>query len=297
MSTRIVELFGYSPDDESQAAYSARNTSLCPYINKNCQKTLSDRTVSGVCTLKPSSGPEVICCPNRLYADSYKILGDVASIAFGQGSVLVRGAEARTKSVGLNQFRVAVFGKHWGGELRLPNRSKSGGYFVDWILAKIDASGEIESFVAVEVQSIDTTGNYRTEREAHMARKQFEGTSTAGFNWENVNKRILPQLIYKGHVLRREQLCSKGMFFVCPTAVYQKIKNRLGDELLRYNLQSGSLTFLWYEARGGSTNGNVRELVQQGVFTTTVEQVAHAFTSPTNLPDQNVYEKAIRAAI
>ena len=43
--------------------------------------------------------------------------------------------------------------------------------------------------------------------------------SNAGMNWENVNKRILPQLIYKGHVLRREELCRKGLFFVCPKHV------------------------------------------------------------------------------
>ncbi len=49
-----------------------------------------------------------------------------------------------------------------------------------------------------------------------MAGKPFTGYSKAGVNWENVSKRILPQLIYKGYVLRRERLCSKGLFFVCP---------------------------------------------------------------------------------
>lgn len=32
-------------------------------------------------------------------------------------------------------------------------------------------------------------------------------------------------------------------------------------------------------------------------FTTTVDQVALAFTSPMNLPDQDVYEKAITKAV
>ncbi len=93
---------------------------------------------------------------------------------------------------------------------------------MDWILALLSPEGTLQEFVAVEVQAIDTTGNYRAERDAHMNGQAFTGYSEAGVNWENVSKRILPQLIYKGHVLRRERLCKKGLFFVCPTPVYQK---------------------------------------------------------------------------
>ena len=78
-------------------------------------------------------------------------------------------------------------------------------------------AGKLLGFVAIEVQSIDTTGNYQAEREAYLGdRIVCREDSTAGLNWENVNKRILPQIIYKGHVLRREPLCQKGLFFICP---------------------------------------------------------------------------------
>ena len=96
-----------------------------------------------------------------------------------------------------------------GKELRLPTRGKSGGYFVDWVLAHVSAQGELLSFVAVEVQSIDTTGNYRKERETYLREEAFAGKSTAGLNWENVNKRIPPQIIYKGHVLRARSRCAR----------------------------------------------------------------------------------------
>jgi len=43
--------------------------------------------------------------------------------------------------------------------------------------------------------------------------------------------------------------------------------------------------------------GNLRGLRCGGIFTTTVDQVALAFTSPSNLPPQNVYEQAIREAL
>lgn len=297
MASNIIEFFGYSPTDLTDEAVRVRGELLCPFIEEPCTKTLSSGARSGACTIKPKKSGPVICCPNRLYAEEYKILKDVAKVAFGENIVLAAGHSARGVAA-KNQFStVAVFGKRWGGELRLPNRGKSGGYFVDWILAKLTPQGDIESFVAVEVQSIDTTGNYKAEREAYLAGAPFVGSSSAGFNWENVNKRILPQLIYKGHVLRRERLCSKGLFFVCPTQVYDKIKERLGSKLLEYQPQSGALSFMWYEPGAEVAPGQMRSLDLKGSFITTVDQVALAFTSPSNLPPSNVYENAINKAL
>ena len=55
-------------------------------------------------------------------------------------------------------------------ELRLPQKRGSGGYYIDWILALIGDDGNLREFVAVEVQAIDTTGNYRAEKGCLYAR-------------------------------------------------------------------------------------------------------------------------------
>lgn len=115
--------------------------------------------ISGVCTLKPKNGEPVICCPMRLYANNYNILNAVSRIAFG-GSYPLIAANNIKKHKG---EYIAVFGN--GKELRLPNRGRSGSYFVDWVLARVNSSGSLVDFAAIEVQSIDTTGNYRAERE------------------------------------------------------------------------------------------------------------------------------------
>ncbi len=146
-------------------------------------------------------------------------------------------------------------------------------------------------------QSIDTTGNYRDERVTYLREQIFAGASTAGFNWEKVNKRILPQIIYKGHVLRQEPLCQKGLFFVCPGPVYAKIGERLGGGLRPYPIQPGSLKFMWYDVGPVVPEGQRRQLKKGGSFTTTIDQVALAFTSPSNLPPPQVYENAIRATL
>lgn len=298
MATRIVEFFGYAPNDSSPAAQAARANLQCPFLGARCEKKLSDGLASGACTLQPTNGGPVICCPYRLYAGSHQILKDVAASAFGPDCDLFPGHRAKAQPHISGHHRIAVFGKRWGGELRLPNRGTSGGYFVDWILARLGPTGDLADFVAIEVQSIDTTGNYRAERLAHLAGTHFTGSSTAGFNWENVNKRILPQIIYKGHVLRRERLCTRGLFFVCPLPVYNKIRERLGGNIMEYPPQAGALSFMWYDVDTTvQPAGTIRPLIQRGRFTTTVDQVALAFTSPSNLPDANVYEQAIRAEL
>ena len=297
MASNIIEFFGYSPTDNSAAAKKARTKKQCPFLNSTCQKTLSDGSISGACTLKPKTSKPVICCTIRLYADNYKILSDVAHAAFNRDVILLSGHKAQIEKAPPGKCKVAVFGKGWGKELRLPNRGKSGGYFVDWVLARLNDSDELAEFIAVEVQSIDTTGNYQKERLAYLKGAKFPGSSTAGFNWENVNKRILPQIIYKGHVLRRERMCKSGLFFVCPTPVYDKIRERLGGKLYEYTFQPGALTLMWYDVGPEVLSGHIRTLEQGGKFTTTVDQVALAFTSPSNLPDENVYEAAIRAEL
>lgn len=297
MASRIIEFFGYAPGDRSPIARQAVERRECPFLKATCQKTLSDGSPSGACTLQPKRGGAVICCPYRLYAEEYKALADVAKAAFGEGCDLHPGHNAAHAPTVEGRHRVAVFGKRWGKELRLPNRGRSGGYFVDWVLARLDDSSRLSEFVAVEVQSIDTTGNYQEERKTYIKGEVFEEWSTAGFNWENVNKRILPQIIYKGHVLRRERLCKSGLFFICPSPVYKKIRERLGGNLLDYMLQSGALTLMWYDVGPPVPEGQIRQLNLQGRFTTTVDQVALAFTSPSNLPDANVYEAAIRAEL
>lgn len=224
------------------------------------------------------------------------MLSDIAHTAFGPDLRLV---PARQAHEGVRDSKdVIVFGKRWGKELKLPTRGRSGSYFVDWVLVRFGHQGELAEFVAVEVQSMDTTGNYREERDAYMRESSYGKHSKAGINWENVSKRILPQLIYKGNVLRRERLCTKGLFFVCPTPVYERVADRLGHNMMEYpNLQPGSLTFRWYDISNEPVDGQFRSLQPSGQFSTTVDQVALAFTAPVNLPAPNVYETAILAEL
>jgi hypothetical protein len=295
MALSIIEFFGYDAADVSREAADARAGRRCPFIQSSCTKMFRDGQLSGVCTIKPSTSEPVICCPNRLYADEYAVLRDVANSAFGRELRLVSATQLLQRQQ--VESCVVVFGKRWGKELRLPTRGRRGSYSVDWVLALIDAEGQLEQFVAVEIQSIDTTGTYRPEWNARMNGEVDPSPSKAGLNWENVSKRILPQLIYliyKGHVLRLEPLCRKGLFFVCPRQVFERINERLGGALRPYPVSAGALTFRWYDLGQEPAMGSHRTLAFGGEFTTTVDQVVNAFSSPTNLPPAQSYEQAIR---
>lgn len=300
MAGKIWEFFGYRADDLSAAAVAAATDKRCPFLDGVCEKRLSDGAVSGVCTIKPATSGPVICCPIRLYADDHRVLADVARIAFGEILPLFAGAKAARAAQRDNAPAVAVFGKRWGGELRLPQKDGAGSYFVDWVLARLDASGVLQEFIAVEVQTIDTTGNYRNGRDGLLSPERSNPPTTAGLNWENVNKRILPQLIYKGQVLQREELCRKGLFFVSPVPVYQRIMARLGGApgLVRYALQPASITFLAYEhvMPPEPPAGALVSLRMLPPHSTTVYKVQEAFNNVT-LPNENVYRDAIIAAL
>lgn len=299
MAGIIWEIFGYRSQDHSEEALQAAESKICPFINDTCEKTLSDKEVSGVCTIKPVTSDPVICCPIRLYANDYRILRDVCDKAFSQELELVNGRKALQHVAITEAPCVAVFGKRWGGELRLPQKSGTGGYYVDWVLALLDSCGELVEFVAVEVQTIDTTGNYRDGIESLKENREIIKTS-AGFNWENVNKRILPQLIYKGQVLQREEMCKKGLFFVCPDPIFHKIMGRLGgqDGLVKYALQPASITFLSYDFdwSDGLVEGESVKIRKTGDHSTTVYKVQEAFNNVT-LPEENVYRNAILRAL
>lgn len=304
MAKKIVELFGYRPDDNSAEAASSRKGQMCPSIGGRCSKEIgsaSNRIRSGVCTLADKDGKPVIICPIRLYAENYSLLSNVAKIAFKVDAIdLIDGRKVGEHSAQINSTLVAVFGKGWGGELKVPGRPVEGrkisGFFVDWILARLDAKKKLVEFAALEVQTMDTIGSYRDERDAILKGVEYLGKS-AGPNWENVNKRILPQLIYKGHLLERESLCQSGLFFACPEAVYNKIMDRLGSELADYPLKNNSLTFIPLRLGTSVRAGVPMALSSMEPKTTTVQQVQIAFSSPTNLPEAGAYERAIRAAL
>ena len=123
---------------------------------------------------------------------------------------------------------------------------------------------------------------------------------TVGLNWENVSKRIIPQIIYKGQVLQREDLCRTGLYFVCPQPIYDRVIARLGgkDRIPVFPAQPASIHFISYdyEKTACVKDGETRPLELLEEHITTVYKIQEAF-SAMNLPEGNVYGHAIRRSL
>ena len=302
MAGTIAEFFGYRAEDKSSAALKAVADKKCPFLGSACTKMLGrERTISGVCAIrqKTAGSPSVICCPNRIYAEEYKMLKTITKNAFGEDLKLYAGRAAvvKAKSEG---GAIAVFGHGWGGELRLPQRQGTGSYFVDWVLARLDGEGDLKEFTAIEVQTIDTTGKYSAAQKA-LKKDRAIVADTVGLNWENVSKRIIPQIIYKGQVLQREELCRTGLYFVCPTPIYKRVLNRLGgkDKIPTFPTQPAAIHFVAYDyvkQFGEVPKGSIVPLGVIEEHCTTVYKVQEAF-SAVSLPEGNVYGNAIKKCL
>lgn len=302
MAGTISEFFGYRAEDNSDEALKAVADKKCPFLGSACTKMLGrERTISGVCAIrqKTPGSPSVICCPNRIYAEEYKMLRTIAQNAFNEDLKLYAGRMAVAKAR-LGSGAIAVFGHGWGGELRLPQRQGTGSYFVDWVLARLDGNGELKEFTAIEVQTIDTTGKYSDAQKA-LRQDRTIVADTVGLNWENVSKRIIPQIIYKGQVLQREELCRTGLYFVCPTPIYKRVLNRLGgkEKIPSFPSQPAAIHFVAYDYAQPFSDVQAGSIVSLDVIEehcTTVYKVQEAF-SAVNLPEGNVYGNAIRRSL
>ncbi|MEM9939363.1 MAG: NotI family restriction endonuclease [Pseudomonadota bacterium] len=300
MAAEIIEFFGYPPLHPNGVDLSDRHH--CPFVEERCTK------VRGACVIKQVTADPVIICPKRLYAQQFQILKDIAEEAFGVGTDLIdrREGQARVSTGKYSGNEVVVFGYGHGGELGIPAPSspgstRSGTFKIDFVLSRLNKDGSPQEFAAVEVQTIDTTGTYAPAAESYLKGLSYLNdkggvTTSAGLNWENVSKRILPQIIYKGNVLKREELCKKGLFFVLPHAVYEKIQARIGSQLMEYPISAGSVTFMTYD-RAPEDGVHPTPLQKKTQFTTSVDQIAYAFVSPLNLPEKNAYAKAISNAM
>ena len=296
MATRISELFGFHPYDQSEVAVRHRARRECPFLGRTCTKHLSDNSPSGVCTMRSARGLETVICPVRLYANDFESIKRIGRQKLGNYDFQFRGVAG---SLVRRQETILCTGKERGGEIRLPGvvspSGTSSNFYIDWVLLLASPTG-LQEFIALEVETVDTTGNYQAERLAALAEREFDGTSTAGFNWQNVAKRILPQLIFKGHVLRRERLCLRGLHFMCPDRVFEKILDRVGHDISEIAEQPGSITFHPVGLSPDRIDGSPRSLTWLPTFTTTVDQLAMAFVAPRNLPEAGSYEASIRSS-
>lgn len=299
----IAELFGYPAGHVSPDSKLFWDTKSCPFTSNSCTKKNHDGSiVYGTCSVSSSEG-NVIICPNRLYADKYMTLRVVASDVFGSIPFLTFPEYLegnRTKSTILSDERgvVVALGHNSGREVSIGNQMS-----MDWVLAHVSGGG-IVSYTGVEVQSIDITGNYRDNwhfyqqwRNSGSKPPRAKPTSAHGYNWANVHKRLIPQLIRKGLIYSRSAKVNHGLSFVLPDVVFKRFEKILGSDFQQPNRTGADILTIYTYSLEDFDGIAVRPLASKRKLQVTLSEFSQRFVSGPNLPDGIALDQAVAGVL
>lgn len=147
----------------------------CPFVNSVCIKRGQKNTDPyPVCSIWRGSGEnrKLVCvCPKRFFEVNF--LDDVLKHCWtGKPPVSPQIA---------HEVTMKGFGK------------------VDFVIADVDEESKtVNEFISVELQAVDISGSVATAYEAVCNSQTLEKKPSYGFNWANVRKRYVSQLIAKG---------------------------------------------------------------------------------------------------
>lgn len=291
MSKEIIEIFGHAPTDLTEAARLFWDMEACPFVIGKCTKCNHDKSiVYGTCSV---SGPygNVIICPNRLYANKYSVLKNIAEDAFGKDVPFYFFNEYLEKASKTEKC-VVCLGQHSGKEVKF-GKSLS----MDWVLALIE-NQKLQEYIGAEVQSIDITGNYRdawhTYKNWPSKKPEKIPASRHGLNWANVHKRLIPQLIRKGLVYSRSKYVKKGIYFIVPDTVYKKFEEIIGTIPLLSTPNHESITVHSYSLGAAVAPGVSRGLALTREIRFSLDEFSQRFVAGINLPSGEDLDQKVK---
>ncbi|HIJ84157.1 MAG TPA: restriction endonuclease [Magnetococcales bacterium] len=287
---KLIEIFGFSPEDHTSEARKFWDLKACPFIGRACTKFDHTNTICyGTCSVS-NGGSNVVICPNRLYENDYATIRNVSTDVFGAKIPMIFFDEY-VKIFGDTKEVIVALGQYSGKEVKLSQMS------MDWVLAHI-RSGELQEYVGIEVQSIDITGNYRDVWYAAKNQENVLPASAHGLNWANVHKRLIPQLIRKGLIYSRSALVRKGLYFVVPETVFRKFEEIIGNDIPKVNhAEKDVVSVFTYNLSQKPQHGQKRSVVLDRVLRFKMDEFAARFISGANLPPGRVLDDKIREVL
>lgn len=186
-SNPLAEVFGFPADNLSEEAKRYRRSRLCPYNNRvpSCTKDKASDPL-GVCSIYHKEQP-VITCPVRFRQD-WLVAEQAAEFFFEKNATWTSLTEVRLKDAG---------GRSAGN--------------VDIILVSYDERGRVIDFGSIEIQAVYISGNVREPFKHYMSNpegwSEVDWTQLASYYpspdyLSSSRKRLIPQLLYKGSILR-----------------------------------------------------------------------------------------------
>lgn len=182
-------------------------------------------------------------------------------------------------------FLQAVIDRCWVGPLpanpRFASEVKMEGFGnVDFVIADISEAGDVQQFLSVELQTIDITGSVRAAYTALRDGSRLDKRPSYGFNWKNVYKRYVTQLIDKGFFHHH---WNSKIVAVIPEQVYRYIRDN-ADFMVIPNVRDSKVNIIFMTYVLVDDPNRPGEFIPQ---LTTVEGTSHA-----SLKDAVLYKQA-----
>jgi hypothetical protein len=227
---------------------------------------------------------EIIVCAQRLYANGYETLKAVVRDATGvQLPILMANEYSRLKRENkLPTDFVVLLGRNSGKEIQLSQPDVIQ-LSLDWVMARVVAN-KLKLIIPCEVQSADTTGNYRANWDAYSKELDSIPDSEHGMNWANIWKRLIPQLILKGSIAATSNLCKRGHYFIVPNSVYNRFERLVGQVTEVADPGKGVMSVMTYRLGTPVPHGSIRPLVHRRTIRMRTTEFAKAFASGQQLP-------------
>jgi hypothetical protein len=176
---RILEFFGLPVSSlDSKALEEVLNKQMCPFTQTRCLKTRKSQPdiAIGTCTVSyGTTCKDVVICPRRFLHKNQVFCDCIHLLSLHEPG---------------NEFHI------------IPEISVPGGS-IDFFLVSV-LNGKVRDFVAIEFQTMDTTGTVWPERQRLLAEKNIKvedtvvlSNKTFGINWKTTAKTTLVQLHHK----------------------------------------------------------------------------------------------------
>lgn len=229
----------------------------CPFLGTRCIKrstSLPDEPYP-ICSIRRTvqgASQQICVCPKRFYAVD---------------------------------FLKDVVGHCWPGDPPAnpkiaPEVKMTGFGNVDFVIADVAEGEKISQFLSVELQAIDITGSLMPAYQALRAGRDIGKRPTYGFNWSNVYKRYITQLIRKGYFHHH---WGTKIVAVMQDSVYQYVRD-WADFMRSSDVRSSTVNIIFMSYR---FEDDPEKPGAQRLALDTVEGTSHA-----NLQQAVLYKEA-----
>ena len=253
--SQLVELYGVEtrlPEDWAQIVAQQQ----CPYIGQRCtkiRKSTPEITIGSCVVAHGRSSTPLIICPNRLL-ERRQIFIDCLHLL-------------TTHQPG-NELHIIP-------EITIPGGS------VDYFLVSV-RRGQVQDFVGIELQALDTTGSVWPTRQAFLQQAGLTDSSHIqgqpfGLNWKMTAKTTLIQL---NHKIETFQNVNKHLVLVLQDSLMQYMQREFQFGHLNQGLLGDAMQFHVYEL--ASAESRPHRLTLQTRFSTNAEGVAKSLGLQAN---------------